>query len=384
MAAAMAALVTVCGIARGPASGRHKANGEEPGMAGQDKPAASARPVIRRGPVSVRLRQRGALLIEPFDAKKINRKKWRVWTQNPEAVKFAIEQGRFVIRGRGRLGHNGLWSLGPARFKDVTLVGRMDVRSQGPHPHELLLHLCGGDMPRSPDHWVEIGMRDIGGDKADFSVFAAVEKGLFRRRGRNVVLKRGRRPGFLARLSLDGGSNLCRAEVRDRAGKWHRIVEPVPLHLRTTHCEIKMRRDRQGNADRPTTSEGWFDDVRLYPRAASNPVLVRLVRPDGGPIYWREGGGWPPRVQLPGQAARSLEDLVVELWTGDGKARICAVQSAHFAHYMLPLKHALWDVYPVPAKLRVTIDGRLLGEVDIPCKGLEGLYPDDVYDVVVR
>lgn len=379
----LAALLAACGVADTSASARGRPDRAKPGMTTQPRPKPTPGPVIRKGPVAVRLRERGALLIEPFDGEQIDRKKWRIWTQNPEAVKLSIEDGRFVIRGRGRLGHNGLWSLNAVKFKDVTLVARMGIRSEGPRPHELLLHLCGGDMPRSPDHWVEIAMRHLGGDRAQFSVFAAVEKGLYDQSGRKLNLRIGRQAGFLARISLDGGSNLSSLEVRDADGKWRRIVEPLPLHLRTTHCEIKMRRSWGGDGDGPTTSTGWFDDVRIYPRAASNPVLVRLVRPNGRPIYMRRGDSWPPRIRVSGQKPRTLEDLVVELWTADGKTRICAVQSAHFAHYMLPLKTAPWDVYPVPAKLRVTLDGKSLGEVDIPCKGLAGLYPDDVYDIVV-
>ena len=87
---------------------------------------------------------------------------------------------------------------------------------------------------------------------------------------------------------------------------------------------------------------------------------------------------------MAGQEPRSLEDLTVELWTADGKTRVCAVQSAHFAHYMLPLKNAPWDLYPVAARVRVVLDGKSLGEVEIAKDGLNGMYPDDVYDVVVR
>ena len=356
------------------------------GATGGDEAPRSrpAGPIIRQGPVSIRLRERGALLMDAFDGGKIDTRRWRIWKQDPDQVNFTLEDGRFVIRGVGQLAHNGLWSLNAARFKDVMLAARMDIRSPGVgKPHELYLHLCGGDMPRSPDHWVEIGMQDLG-DKAQFRVMAAVEKGNFRQADRKLVLDRGKEDGFVARLSLDGSTNRCLAEVRDAKGVWHAVTDPVPLRLRTTHCEIKMRRQWAGDEDDSAASTGWFDDVRIYPRAEANPVLVRLVRPDGSPIFQRDGESWPPKIQLAGQDPRSLEDLTVELLTADGKTRICAVQSPHFAHYMLPLKNAPWDLYPVAAKVRLLLDGKSLGEVEIRQEGLVGLYPDDVYDVVVR
>jgi len=341
-------------------------------------------PVIKEGPVSVSLRRRGAMLIDGFDAEAIDTDKWRIWHQSPDTVEMAVRDGRLFIKARGYIPYNGLWSLNPAKFKDVALVARMDVTSSGPDGHEALLHLCGGDMPLSPDHWVEIAMRDIDENTAEFSVNAAVEEGLFDKRACKLTLERGDEPGFVGRVSLDGSSNLCTPEVRDAEGKWHRLAEPVPLHLRTTHCEVKMQRRGSGQDNRAVESVGWFDDVRIYPRAESNPVLIRLVLPDGKPIYWRRGRSWPPKIQLPGQAPRPLDDLVVELWTADGKTPVAAVQSRHFAHYMLPLADAPWDVYPVSALIRLSIDDKTLGEVPIECTGLEGMYPDDVYDVIVK
>ena len=76
--------------------------------------------------------------------------------------------------------------------------------------------------------------------------------------------------------------------------------------------------------------------------------------------------------------------LVVELRTADGKTRISRVQSPNYAHYMLPLGHEGWDVFPVGALVRVSCDRKSLGEPEIPLNGLDGLYPDDVYDVFME
>ncbi|WP_339735626.1 hypothetical protein [uncultured Gimesia sp.] len=51
---------------------------------------------------------------------------------------------------------------------------------------------------------------------------------------------------------------------------------------------------------------------------------------------------------------------------------------------MLPLNHADWDAFPVDALVRVSSNGTSLGEAKIFLSGLNGLYPDDVYDIFVE
>ena len=75
----------------------------------------------------------------------------------------------------------------------------------------------------------------------------------------------------------------------------------------------------------------------------------------------------------------------MELWTADGKTRVASVQSQLEGWYLLPLKDAPWDLYPQGARIRLLLDGKVWGqEVEIPVRGLDGLYPDDVWDLVVE
>ena len=127
-------------------------------------------PVIRRGLTGWRLLERGAHLIEDFEAPEVDRERWRVWHSDPQHVTFEFNSGRFSIQAAGPIGHNGLWQLKARRFKDVTLVGRLDIESSVARSHDLCLHLCGGDMPTSPDHWVEVAMRDLDGEQVEFCV----------------------------------------------------------------------------------------------------------------------------------------------------------------------------------------------------------------------
>lgn len=333
----------------------------------------------------VRLHASGALLAETFDAPQIDQARWRIWLSDPDRVSFRIEDGRFRIEARSPVFHDGLWDLGIRKTKDVVLAARMDTRSDGPDALPLCLHLCGGTMPVSPDNWVELMMTDLG-ERARFSLWAAVPRGAFRHESaRDVVVPRRDDAGFLAKVELDAGTNLCTASVRTDAG-WRQVGPSVELLLRTTHCEIKYRTGDSSGGERETVNHGWFDDVRMYPRPRTNPILVRLIRPDGSPIWTNGASGkeWPPRIRVAGQAERSIEDLEVQLWTADGRTLVSAVQSANMGYYMLPVWTEAWDVFPVAARIRLLLDGKPLGsDVPIPCSGLDGLYPDDVWDLII-
>lgn len=347
---------------------------------GADGPAP-----IREGPVAARLAERGAWLTESFDGAEVDLKTWRIWHSDPERVSFRVADGRFELSATGEVGHNGLWQLGCTKYKDAVLVARMDVRSEGPDAHALALHLCGGDGSRSPDHWTEIVMYDEG-PQARFSYWSTAPDGAFvYDSASELVLDRPETPGFLAKVEMDAAGNTATTWVHD-GRQWRQVGPAVELLLRTVHCEVKFRGGLPPRGPGETTSKAWFDDVRMYPRPASHPVGIRLVREDGSQI-WSRGAteAWPPKVRVGDGPERSIEDLVVELWTADGAQLIARSQSQNMGFYMLSLKDTPWDAYPVGARVRLSIDGDQLGQAAvIPLEGLRGLYPDDVWDVVVR
>ena len=56
-----------------------------------------------------------------------------------------------------------------------------------------------------------------------------------------------------------------------------------------------------------------------------------------------------------------------------------------FGYAMLALRAAPWDTYPVAAVIRVLANGQQVGPDHlIEMKDVEGLYPDDVYKLVLR
>jgi hypothetical protein len=334
---------------------------------------------------TVKLVESGAIVAEDFAGPRLDLSRWRVWQQNPDQTTVRQERGQLALTGRGPVGHNGLFGLTTAKYKDVVLVGEMDIRSQGPAPHRLALHLCGGDGNRSPDHWVEIDLVDLG-DKARFSPMAALPIGLDRQQDKFLDLPHSAGRGFLCRLSLNGDTNLVELSVKTDAG-WRAVCPPVALPLRTIHTEVKLHGSQAappGAATVVTESQAWFDNVRIYPRPECHHVGIRLVRANGREIWFRENDGWPPKIVDAAGKTRSIEDLEVQLWTADGKTQVAAIRSANMGFYLLPLKNAPWDVYPVAAEIRVVVDGQSLGpSLRIECHGVQGLYPDDVYDVVL-
>ncbi|MHB8954951.1 MAG: hypothetical protein ACYC4U_18415 [Pirellulaceae bacterium] len=54
-----------------------------------------------------------------------------MWHENSERTTVVQETGRLNLTARGPIGHNGLWGLTTAKYKDAVLVGEMDIRSQG-------------------------------------------------------------------------------------------------------------------------------------------------------------------------------------------------------------------------------------------------------------
>jgi len=83
------------------------------------------------------------------------------------------------------------------------------------------------------------------------------------------------------------------------------------MPLRTIHTEVKLHGSDGTIGAEETTSQAWFDNVRIYPRPENHHVGIRLVRPDGGQIWFREDNGWPPKIIDSEGRVRSIEDIEV-------------------------------------------------------------------------
>ncbi len=347
------------------------------------QPAALPKPLTAA--TAVNLFERGALLIEDFEAPEMNSKLWRVHHRNPDRTTISQDGGRLDLTARGFVQMNGFWGLGGVKHKDLVMVGEMDVRSTGSPPHRLAFHLCGGDGARSPDHWVEILMVDQGAT-AKFLVGAALPVGFKPPQNLSLELPHPPGQGFLCRIELDGTTSMAEFSVKAADG-WKRVCDPVELPLRTAHAELKFYGNHGARPAIPAevTSRAWFDNVRIYPRPQSHHIGIRLVRANGTEIWERPGNIWPPIVADAAGKSRKITDLKVELRTEDGAQLVASSVSSNFGFYLLPLKDAPWDVYPVAAQIVVLLDGKPLGKpLRIERNACEGLYPDDVYQVVIE
>ncbi|MBI5771363.1 MAG: hypothetical protein HZA93_26555 [Verrucomicrobia bacterium] len=315
----------------------------------------------------------------------MNSKIWRVHHRDPDRTTMRQQGGRLELTASGIVQMNGFWGLGGVKHKDLVLVGEMDVRTTGAPPHRLAFHLCGGDGGRSPDHWVEILMVDFG-PTAGFLAGASLPVGFKAPRNHSLELPHPPGRGFLCRIELNGTTNLADFSVKAADG-WKPVCDPVELPLRTAHAELKFygNHGRRPAIPSEVTSRAWFDNVRIYPRPQSHHVGIRLVGADGQEVWTREAGRWPPTITDAAGKSRKITELTVELRTEDGTQLAASAQSPTFGFYLLPLKDAPWDVYPVAAQIVVLLDGKPLGKpLRIERNGVGGLYPDDVYDVVIH
>jgi hypothetical protein len=339
---------------------------------------------------AVQLVERGAILAEDFSTETIDTKRWRIWIDDPGLATVRQAVGKLRLSAHGSVNMDGLSNNICAKDKDVVLVGEMDVRSQGGAPHHAVLHLCGCDGKHSPDNWTEIVLTDLG-DKARFSVLTVTPEGMNTSQNkRHLDLPHSGEKGFLCRITLNGESNRADFSVKTPEG-WSQICDSAELPLRTVHTELKFRGSETPatKSESETKSEAWFDNVRIYPRPQSHYVGIRLVGPSGEKIWSRkDGNGWPPTITDANGHKRGIQDLQIQLCTADGSTVVASQQSKNMGFYLLPLRDAPWDVYPVAAQVRVLLDGKILGKplaIEHTGDGVsDGLYPDDVYNVTIE
>ena len=342
----------------------------------------SSHHIIQYGAAEIRQREPGVHFLDGFDGPAIDETLWRIWHSNEDTVRMGVEDGQFVIRAIGQVAHNGLWQLNASKYKDLALVGWMDFRDPSGHQN-CIIHFCGGEKRRSPDHWVDLAMVDRG-DHVEFTLHCALPREISYEK-KPLKFARGEQDGFVVKLEMDPSSNTCTAAVL-ADGRWVAVGDPVVLPLRTVHNEIKIRTTPSlPLGEDEGECEARFDDVRIYPRPETHHVMVRLVTPEGEAVSFKEHPrDWPPQIHVQGQAPRELGDLEVQLLTADGEL-VSASRSDHFGDYLLPLKEAEWLAYPVAARIRLMLDDKPLGDdLQIEHVGLEGLYPDSVWDVVVK
>ncbi len=322
----------------------------------------------------------GAPVRDDFEAGAIDTQLWRIWHSDPQTVRLEQRDGRFWIHARGTVGYNGLVSRVDMPTRDVVAVCRMGISSPQGGLHGAILHVCGSGR-WSPDHWFELSLRATPAGAARATIGASIPP---EHRGgyRGVYwLPSAGAEGYLTKVVCESATNQCRGFVR-AGSEWWQIGDAFEVPARRTHLEIKtMGPDKEG-----ASTTMWFDDCRLYPRPETHYVTVVLQRPDGRHPGDAVGGGdhqicFDERNQeIPGC------EFTVKLFAADGATLVAETRTgAAFGYGMLKLERAPWELYPAAAVIRVFAGDRQIGpDHVIESRGVEGLYPDDVYTIVLR
>jgi hypothetical protein len=320
----------------------------------------------------------GTVIRDGFDSDRIDERLWEV--KDHGAGEAAVEQkgGRLRITLSGPTGYNGLVGRTQIDSRDLVLVCRMGIDSPPGSLHRGLLHLCGSG-PWSPDNWIEIA---VGGSSAGTDAYLNfhVPEEIDTSDWLPVTLPTPAGEGGLFEISCDSASHLCRAYVRS-GGDWRPIGKAFEVPARGSHVELKS----EGWLDPGLRSVVWFDDLRLYPSPESRYITVVLRRKDGGGPGLGAGGRWPPVAFDPANREMSERGIVVRLYARDGTTLVSgAIASLGDGFALIRLDATPWDVYPVPAVIRVFTGEKQIGpDHVIESAGVDGLYPDDVYTLEI-
>jgi hypothetical protein len=320
-----------------------------------------------------------ATIRDDFNSNKINEQLWRIWRSNPEQFRCEQKDGRYWIHISGRVGYNGLASQVEMDTRDVVLICRAGIETPANAAHPALVHLCGSGV-WSPDHWFEIQLHDVGGQSARANLAATIPPQYRTGSLGPMALPRPASDGYLLKIISDASTNLCRGYVM-LSGEWRQVGDAFEVPARRTKAEIKT-----GSGQRGKSTTLWFDDFRIYPRPETHYVTVSLIRPDNYYPGTRNHIGWPPICFDAENNKVSLSDVSVKLYAADGKTLVDETDvGMAFGYGLLKLKKAPWDIYPAAVVIRVFIKDQQIGpDHIINARAVEGLYPDDVYTIILE
>ncbi len=321
-----------------------------------------------------------AIIRDDFESESVDERIWKVKPADPNLVRMAQTDGRFRIDVTGRVGHPGLVSVAEMDSRDVVLLCRTGIESRDGARHESLVHLCGSGR-WSPDNWIEVQISDAGGGAAEAVLVVSVPPPFAGGAKGPLKLPHPAHDGYLVRIACEGATHLCRGSVQVDGG-WLPVGDAFEIPARTARVEIKAQ---SWNGD-VKSSTSWFDDCRAYPRPETHYVTVALRgtdrRPPGAPVpgHWITAGFNARNEKF------TYGDVSLRLYAADGVTLVDETTvDGGMDVGLLRLTKAPWDTYPVPAVIRVLVKGEPIGPDHlIESRGVEGLYPDDVYTLILE
>ena len=329
---------------------------------------------------SLELVRSGATIRDDFEESEIKGKLWRVWISNPGQARVEQSEGRLWVRVSGSVGYNGLVSRVNLATRDVVAVCRTGLESDDGARHASIVHLCGsGEW--SPDHWYEISLQDMRGEFTRATSAIAVPPRYREGYRGKYDLPHPASGGHLVRVTCESSSQQCRGFVLVE-DEWWQIGDAFEVPARGSRLEIKT----SGTLSGPGSSVIWFDDCRVYPSPENHYVTIKLQRADGS-MPGRRSNNTGEQVCLDAMN-RPIQDcgFSIDLHTADGSVLVDSADTGTgYGFGLLRLNAPAWDVFPVAAVVRVHANGRQLGpDHIIEMKGVDGLYPDDIYTLTLE
>jgi hypothetical protein len=308
----------------------------------------------------------GALLADSFDGPQLNSELWHRpnWMRHNPDISVGTEDGCLRISGISRPAGKDHQYAGVLssyfRETDAVLVSRMRVGSsfEGGGRIQHHVHLCSGDWP---DFFTEIVFGKIQGGLPRW--FCAYVDRLWEYSGYSEYLE----PSLPATgreatewhqvMILHDGETHETSNYLVLNGERKPIGPPHKLRMNHTHVELKVDTNVSG-----IEVDMEVDDVRLYPNPSRYPVTIvvssRIVN---------------GKLEVP---IHNLGVRIVEAASGKplgngltdegGQARISLNSEM---------------IYPVAARVEVWDNNRKLVESGIPCYGVRGLYPADIWAI---
>lgn len=348
----------------------------------------------QKEPPIVKLQQAvcGALLRDDFSSPTVNQCLWHLPLEDP-GIRVTIDKGELCIRGtsapipeellRKEIGK--LWRFAGVTSRrypqtDVSLAVRVKMPSgisQEPGLHGVCVHLCGVE----PDTYPEVLFGKVEGN-ATQEILHQYNRGT-----PDDVPYPDARGWFLGVINQDQGDNLYLIagrplpEVGDERKEFHDVLIDYDAQLRSSRAFLKVagRWVELGKAEpliRGLTAvelkimdvtplygayrEARFDDCRLYPYPRRHPIRFIAV-----------SGSYHVRYHGPG--------LRVALYTADGAHQVSEGYLDGYGMVNLSVDSPLWVAFPVSAMVRIFRDQKELARSFIEARGVDGLYPGDVW-----